>query len=228
MSQSTYLCLSDLQLPWENEKALAFCLYLKNHFKIPKENIYCVGDEVDGLHGSAYPKDPDATHTPNQELKEAREKIQEWAAVFPQMKIAISNHGLRWMKKASGAEIPSQLMRSYKEIIGAPDGWQWKYSWTENCKHPFLVKHGLDLSGKTPYRKSAELSPISTIFGHLHSSAGIAYVKTNEKNIWSMNVGCLIDPESFAFKYERDHTFKPCLGAGVVFDGGRIPMWYPL
>lgn len=223
-----YLCLPDTQLPFEAEHALKFCIYLKKHFKIPDENILHVGDECDMLHGGNYPKDPDGHYSPTSEIKAAKEKLRAWIKAFPAMRIAISNHGMRWAKKASLAEIPSQMIRAYQDILELPDTWKYQYQWLiKGSKKDFILKHGLDLSGKTPYRTAAEVGTISTVFGHLHSSAGICHVKTNEKNIWAMNVGCLIDVESYAFKYERDHRFKPTLGAGVILNGGTTPIWIP-
>jgi hypothetical protein len=62
-------------------------------------------------------------------------------------------------EKAAGAEIPSQVLRSYEEIFQMPAGWKWKDRWIFNVKHPFALDHGMDLGGKTPYRVAAELSP---------------------------------------------------------------------
>ncbi len=223
------LIISDLQMPYENAKALAFCTYLKRHFSVADDDVYNVGDEADELHGGNYPKDPDGDHTANSEIKATRAKFQEWAAVFPVMKLAVSNHGMRWAKKASLAEIPSQMIQAYQKVLNAPEGWRWQDSWTvKGTKQDFLVKHGLDCGGKTPYRNAAEIGALSVAFGHLHSTAGLCHVKTNDKNIWAMNVGCLIDPESYAFKYEKYNKFKPNLGCGVVLDGGRLPIWIPL
>lgn len=222
------LLVSDTQMPYENENALKFCAYLKRHYGIPDDNCMHVGDESDQFHGGQYPKGADYPHTPRQELAITKHKFQEWAAVFPKLKIAISNHGLRWVRKASGAEIPSQLLADYKKIMGAPEGWVWRDKWVVGFKHPFVVTHGMELSGKTPYRTAAEIGTMSHAFGHLHTSAGIAHVVTQDKNIWGMNTGCLIDPEAYAFQYGKYNRFKPTLGAGIVFSRGSFPMWIPL
>ena len=224
---SDFLVLPDLQIPYEAPKALDFCVYLKKHYKIPAENVIIIGDETDQLHGSLYPKDPETMLSPIGELGLAREKLKRWYSYFPKAMVCISNHGIRWVKKAAKAEIPSELMRTYKEIYQMPDAWVFQDRWIINTKYPFLAKHGMDCSGKTPYRGSAESSPISTVFGHLHSSPGICYVKTLEKEVWSMNVGCLIDVNADAVKYERSNRFKPVLGAGVICNQGKMPMFIP-
>lgn len=215
-------------MPFEAEHALRFCAYLKRHFKIPDENVLNVGDEADELHGGMYPKDPDGHHTPNSEIAAAREKFQEWAALFPLMKLAVSNHGLRWARKAAAAEIPSQMMRAYQEVLCAPPGWMWKDEWRfTDLKMPFRMIHGMGYSGMNGHRMAAIDAGMSTVIGHLHSHAGIAHVKTGSMKIWGMNTGCLIDVEAYAFKYGKESRFKPCLGAGIIIDSGRTPIWIP-
>ena len=174
-----WLVISDLQIPFEHEGALAFCHQLKQDFKIPQDNILCVGDEVDQYFGSLYRHDPDALHSPCTEIMETRDKIKQWSSKFPKVKFAVSNHGLRWAKKAFDAQIPSQMIKPYQEIIGAPKGWVWKYSWKIKAKYPFQMIHGTGYSGHTAHRLAAMDAGMSTVIGHLHSHAGISHVKTS-------------------------------------------------
>lgn len=222
-----YIVISDLQIPYEADHALQFCRYVKRHFKIKDENVYNVGDETDQFHGSDHPKDGDYDITPKEEIRLTKEKLREWYAEFPQMKLAISNHGLRWVRKASNAQIPVEIIRDYRDIIDAPKGWQWRDKWLVESKHPFLVLHGMGYSGQTAYRQIALDHGISVAHGHLHSGAGISYIKTDHQKIWGFNTGCLINPVKFAFKYGRWARFKPSLGIGVVTNGGTTPIWLP-
>ena len=225
------LFISDLQIPFEHEKSLKFCTHLKNHFKIPDENVLNVGDETDCYHGGAWPKNPDGTLSAHGELAASREKLKEWAKEFPLMKLAISNHGLRWVRKAMGAEIPSQLLRSYEQIFEMPEGWKWQYEWRFNdLKYPFRMIHGYEYSGKDGARNAAMDSKISTVIGHIHCHAGISHIKMlgMEQRIFGFNVGSLIDVDQYAFEYEKKNRVKPVLGAGVLFDEGKTPVWMPL
>jgi hypothetical protein len=223
-----YLIISDTQIPYENEKALYFVSYLKKHYGVPDDQCIHVGDEVDQMHGGQYPKSPDVNHTANSEIKAARLALKEWVAVFPKMMVCISNHGMRWARKASAAEIPSQMLRAYQDVLEIPESWQYKEKWIINTRMPFQAIHGMELSGKTPYRQAAELFSISTVFGHLHSSAGICHVNTLEKNVWSMNTGSLIDIDAIAFAYGKYNRFKATNGAGLVFNNGTTPVFIPL
>lgn len=221
---ANYLAIADLQIPFEAPSALNFISYVQRHFKIPLENMLCVGDEVDEIKGSMHAQDPDGLYTANQEIKISREKLREWHSRFPYMRICTSNHGQRWARKASAAEIPSQMIRAYQDVLEIPPGWRYADKWVIPEKHPFVMTHGLSWGGKTPYRLAAEVSAMSQLFGHLHSSAGFCRVKTNDKDIWGCNVGSLIDEEAYAFKYGRDHRFKANNGAAIIFNNGKDVM----
>lgn len=143
------------------------------------------------------------------------------------MLVCESNHGQRWARKAFDAEIPTIMMRKYQEVILAPTGWQWAKSWVIPTKKRFRTIHGIGYSGMNGHRTAAIDGGISTAIGHLHSNAGIAYIKTNELDIWGMNTGSLIDVEAYAFEYGKDSRFKPCLGISVVFNNGSTPVWFP-
>jgi hypothetical protein len=228
VADKPYLILSDAQLPFEHEKALKFCYYLKKHYNIPNENVLNVGDEIDANTLSTHPRDPDADFTAKGEIEIVKEKVKEWASIFPQMKLCTSNHGLRLIKKAVFAELPTQALKSYKEVYGIPEKWVYKDSWSINEKHPFIVQHGLGYSGQKGHRQAAIDNGKSTIIGHLHSYAAIDYIRTANNSFWAFNSGCLIDVSSYAFSYGRWNRAKPCVGAGVIFNKGSLPMWYPI
>ena len=230
-SKRPILIISDLQIPFENAKALDFCIYLKRHFNIPLENVLNVGDETDCYHGGNWPKNPDGTLSAHGELAIARDKLKQWGAAFPLMKIAISNHGLRWVRKAAAAEIPSQMLLAYEKIFEMPEGWKWQYEWRfKDLKYPFRLIHGMGYSGKDGARNAAMDSKMSTVIGHLHAHAGVSHVHNRgmDQRIFGFNVGSLIDKEAYAFEYEKQNRIEPCLGAGVIFNEGKTPVWMPL
>jgi hypothetical protein len=206
---------------------LEFCRYVKRHFKIPDANCICVGDETDQHFGGMYPKDPNVPLSASSELEQARDTLRKWYAAFPEMKLCISNHGTRWVRKATAAEIPSQLLRAYEEIIQSPPGWKWQKHWRFETKYPFLVEHGDDWGGQYPHRMAAIHNGVSTVMGHHHSIAGIEHIKTTGMRVWGFVTGCLVDVESFAFEYGKKYKFKPLLGIGVILDSGKMPIWVP-
>lgn len=222
------LFISDTQIPFEAPGALKFCRAVAREFKIPADCIYHVGDEVDQYFGGAWDKSPDALHTPSSELRESRERLRQWYAAFPNLKLAVSNHGTRWARKASMSGIPSQFMRDYRDILGAPKTWQWRDHWLIKMQRQrVFMFHGVGYSGATAYRQAAIDKGVNVVFGHLHSNAGIAHIVTDHGRRWGMNVGCLIDADAYAFAYSKGSKFKAWLGVGVVVDGGLTPLLIP-
>jgi hypothetical protein len=222
-----YLIISDLQIPFEAHQALPFCREVQKTLKIPAANVLCVGDETDGYHGGDWPKDPDAHLSAVDELREAKERLKDWYRAFPRMKLAVSNHMLRWSRKAFNAQIPSQILKPWADIIEAPATWIWKERWDIPTRHPFSIIHGMGYSGMNGHRQAALTLGRSVAIGHLHSHGGIAQVRTETQTLWGMNVGCLIDVDAFAFKYGKYSKDKPTLGVGAVVDDGRMPLWFP-
>ena len=228
VSDRPYLLISDTQAVYHHQRALEFCLYIQKHYKIPNDHVIHQGDELDLHNASMHPKNPESPHSATMEIKLAQEWVKEWASYFPKMMVCISNHGLRWVRKATHAEIPSQCLRSYKEIFKIPDSWVYKEEWVIPTKHKFRAIHGMGYSGIQGARMAAIDAGMSTSIGHLHSHASINFIRTAGLSIWSMNTGSLIDTESFAFSYGKYNRLKPCIGASVVLNDGSLPIWIPL
>lgn len=191
-------------------------------------NIICIGDEVDQYYASRFPKDPDAILSARGELKVARERLKEWYKAFPICRVAISNHGLRWLARAHECYIPSEILRPYKELLEAPSGWSWHEEIKIKDSRPWRAIHGMGYSGINGHRNAAIDGRTSTVIGHLHSHAGSCYINNDKHPIWAMNVGCLIDIDQFAFKYAKHSRFKAALSVGVVLDNGKMPLVVPM
>lgn len=224
-----YLVISDLQIPFEHQRSLAFCKYLKRHYKITDDCVYNVGDETDQYFGGLWKKNPEARHTPNSELDDCKKRLRQWYKAFPEMKLCISNHGTRYWRKALDAEIPSIMLRKYEEIIEAPTAWKWKKYWKIRAsKSPFMIEHGDDYGGQRAHIDATLHNGMSTIIGHHHTLAGTRQVKTANQQIWAAAAGSLIDFDAYAFDYARKSKLKPAIGAIVVLDGGLCPLWVPI
>lgn len=217
-----------MQIPYEHSKSLEFIKYIKRHYKVPDENMLNSGDECDEYWGSMYKKNPDASHTANQEIEECRDKLKKWYDAFPLMKLCTSNHGDRWKRKAIDAEIPSQLLRGYEEMIQAPKGWKWAKKWVIPTKRPFCMVHGDDWGSQTPHIQAAMHLGMSVVMGHHHTLAGVHFIRTEGFNIWGAVGGSLIDFESYAFDYAKNAKRKPCIGSFVIANHGAMPIWIPL
>jgi hypothetical protein len=225
-------------MPFEHPKALQFYTYVKRHYRIPDENVYCVGDETDQYYGGLWKKDPNALHTATQEITDTIERLKPWYDIFPKMKLATSNHGTRWMRKALEMDIPELLMRRYESVLGAPDSWLWKKQWLIKSKFPQLVEHGDRFGGRMPHLQAAEANGINTIIGHHHSIIGVEFSQTRRSiegfeseagypRVWGMATGCTIDFHKYAFNYAQSAKKVPVIGCGLSFDDGRIPLALP-
>lgn len=228
-NKNNFLIISDLHMPMQNHQAFRFIKNVIADFDIPRSNIYCVGDELDQYNFGRWPKDPDARHTAAQEIECARAAVKELAKICPEMKICESNHGSRIAARAMDAMLPSQVIKGIREIFQYPDGWQIEQRYIVMAnKAEFCVMHGTGYSGAMGHIKAMWHNGMSTAIGHIHSHAGINFVKTNIQELWAMNVGAGYDPESYGFKYGKDHAQKGTLGVGIVTDGGRLPIWAKL
>lgn len=228
MGSGWRLVISDLQIPFEDKRALDFCKYLKRHYNVADEDVYNVGDEVDQYWGGLWPKSIEAAHTALQEIKSAQEQLGPWYDAFPKMKLCESNHGSRWKRKATQAEIPSIMLREYKDVLGMPVAWRFAKSWIMEGKQPVLVEHGDDHGGGQPHIQCAMDNGMSCVIGHFHSLFGVEYIRTKGMNVFAAVSGSLIDEEQYAFEYAKRNRKKPQLGSVIVSPDGRMALPIPL
>lgn len=224
----SYLIIPDLQMPFHAVGALEFCERVRREFAIPKENVLFCGDEVDNFHGKGLDKkgDPDAAHTPRQELAAAVDELKRWYATYPTARLAVSNHGTRYERRAAEAEISSQWMRLYRDVIEAPPGWQWQDSWLIRAsKHPFMLEHGHE--GKAATEAKVLENGYSTVHGHFTKAQYIRVTNRHGRKLWGFCAAALIDFDTYAFKYAKKYPRRPDNGCGVILDGGRIPIHIP-
>lgn len=214
------LVIPDLHCPYQHPAALDFIADLSRRHK-PKE-IVCLGDEIDCYNFSTYRKNPDAPGRA-EEVRLAKAALQPWFKLFPRVKVCESNHAIRPYKRAEDVGLPGAFLRTLKEVLEAPEGWRWQFSWT--VEGVYFV-HGDGFSGKGAALNACEKFRRSTVIGHIHAHAGVFYSSSPFDTVWGMNAGCLIDPNSLACDYAKHIATRPCLGAGLILDG--VPLFVPL
>jgi len=210
------LIIGDYHAPFEHLDALEFLRAVNNYLRPGR--IICVGDEADVHSISEHPVDPDG-YSPGHELEAAIESLRKLAEIFPVMEIAHSNHTARPFKRAFKSGLPSRFLRSYRELLDAPEGWTWHQQIDAG---DFLVEHGESYGGAMGALNTAKANMKSTAIGHSHSHAGVLYFNT----IWGMNVGCLVDDKQYAFAYGKNFKQKPHIGVGYVERG--VPHYLPM
>jgi hypothetical protein len=213
---STILCVPDIHAPFEHPNALEFVAGMIDVYE--PDEIVCLGDEIDGYMFSQFDKDPDAMGATD-ELEMTIERLQDWYAIIPKMKICLGNHTLRYLKRATQAGLPKHLIRSVREIIHAPKGWQWADEWFIEDIRFF---HGEPYGGKTAARNMLADRKQNQVHGHLHSLAGVTYEMTPDGLKWVLSCGCLIDSDTYAFRYSKRNRVQDILGCGVIVEGTPI------
>lgn len=214
---SRILVVSDLHAPYSHPNTIPFLKSLIEKYKPTR--VISVGDEQDIHANSFHVPDPDLMSA-GDELKAARRFLGELYELIPEMDILSSNHGDLFYRKAKHHGIPLHVMKSYNDVLGVDEGWQWYNDLIvdlPNGKKVYFC-HGKSQNGL----KLSQNMGMSCVQGHYHNSFNIQYWSSPLELHWSMQVGCLVDDKSLAMAYNRLTVGRPILGCGVIIEG--VPM----
>jgi hypothetical protein len=220
-NDKTILVIPDMQIPFEHRDALKF-IQAVNDSLGGADVIVNVGDEVDQMALSRFDPDPDADGA-GPELKRAIKQLKPWYKAFPEMLVCESNHTARVYKAAYLAGIPEAYLRTIPEWLNAPEGWKWANAWIID---DIKFEHGDAQGGMHAAQNLAMRNRRSTVIGHHHSHGGFRFMSNDDETIFGMNVGCLIDMNSIAFRYAKHAAYKATLGCGVIING--VPYFIPM
>lgn len=218
---SRILVISDLHMPFEHPDTMAFLKAVKSKYS-PTCTIL-TGDEVDN-HGISYhDKDPDL-HSAGRELELALKHLKPLYKLFPEADILHSNHGNLLDRKALSHGIPSVMLKSNKEILNAPDGWQWHFEILLRLPTGFdcYFHHS---KGRNVLNNAQKMG-CSFVQGHHHESFEIGYYSTPTGLHFGMTVGCLVDQKLAAFAFSKNNIKRFIIGVGVIIEG--IPRLIPM
>jgi len=215
------LVFGDMHIPYHKEGSIEFLKAINKKYKPTK--IICTGDELDNHAMSFHDTDPDALGA-GDELEVAIEYMKQLYDIFPNMDLVDSNHGSMVFRKAKFGGIPLKYIRSMKEIIGAPEGWNWHkdYTYTMSNGQDLFVVHGL----KKNSRMLAEQYGCCVVQGHYHEDSSINYSSSPRQLIWGCSAGCLIDDKSLAMEYNKTNLKRPILSCVLITNG--IPQIIPM
>ena len=214
------LAISDMQAPYHHPDAIRFLRELKKKWNPTR--VVCIGDSMDQHQLGRFTPDPNAP-SPSDEYEQGMVFMREIYKLFPKALEVESNHNTRYLKQAHNGRIPDQYLKSYREIMQYPKGWDIKpYVEIDDV----IYEHGERSSGGAVNRSIALANGQSTVYGHHHSAAGVVCIANRKRMIWAMNVGCLIDHKSYGLAYAKTSRFMQTLGAGIVDKG--VPYFEPL
>ncbi len=214
------LILPDIHAPYHWGGTLALCRTLKKRLK--PDRVVCIGDLADQHGWSQYEREPDSLGQGTEDLATLA-FCRELYSIFPRVLACVGNHDCRLAKRAARAGLPSRLHLTISDMYQSPAGWEWA---DRHVIDSVVYQHGEGFSGAQAALKAAVANRQSTVIGHVHSAAGVAYASNGVNRIFGMSVGCLIDVEAPAFRYGRTTAAKPVLGYGVVIDG--VPHFEPV
>ena len=215
------LVVGDPHEPFSHRKYLNFTRQVYDEFGCNR--VVFIGDVGDN-HAMSYHEHNPNGMSPGAELKKLKEHLKDWSDVYPNALVCIGNHDEIIYRKAVTHGLPEGVFKGFNEIYGTPETWKWALSWEIDG---VLYQHGTGTSGENAHKQRALKNRQSTVIGHIHSHAGVAYMASNKDLIFGMNVGCGIDIKSYAMLYGKDFTSRPTLGCGVVLSRTQafvIPM----
>lgn len=207
------LIISDQHAPFHHPDTLDFLRDTYHKYKCTK--VVNIGDEMDFHAISRHMKEADAMGAED-EFKEGMKFMRSLYKLFPNVSVCTSNHTARPYRRAKEVGLPERFLKSYKQFMEAPDGWEWRDSFLIDQVH---YSHGEETSGKDGAINLAMAKRTSCAIGHLHSWAGAKYHANEYDIIFGLNSGCLIDVNAYAFRYGRPFKHKPTVGCGVVIEG---------
>lgn len=211
MDSSRILVISDTHYPYNHPDIVAFLKFLKKELR-PTRIIH-IGDEVDYHAISFHESDPDLM-SPGDELKASIARLKPIYELFPEMDLIESNHGSLVYRKGRFHGLPRTVFKTYREILEAPVGWKWHMDLTLTLpnKQKVYFCHG---KSKNALKLSQSMG-MSTVNGHFHEDFSIQYWGNPLALHWAMVVGCLIDPKSLAYAYNKSNLKRPVIGLGFI------------
>lgn len=219
------LFISDMHIPYHHKGLLPFLEGLKKRYDPTR--VICLGDELDKHAMSFHDHDPDL-FSAGHELEAALPVIKEVEKLFPEMDLIDSNHGSMVYRKAKHHGIPRRYIKPYNEVLGVGDGWVWHMDLVLDMSEfdvpDVYVHHGKSNNGL----KLSQSMGMSSVQGHFHESMNVQYWANPNGLYYSMQCGCLIDDESYAFSYNNVNLKRPLIGTGLILEGTPVLEVMPL
>ena len=187
--------------------------------------IIGLGDELDHHAMSFHDSDPDL-FSAGDELKFALKYTKQLEEMFPEMTLLDSNHGSMVFRKSKHHGIPRHYLKSYNEVLGVSDKWQWVNDLVLDLPDGQKVycHHGKSADAI----KTSQAMSMSHVCGHFHEKFGIQYWANPNGLFFAINSGCLIDDSNYAFAYNNTNLKRPLIGTSLIIDGVPILEAMPL
>jgi len=216
------LVIGDTHLPWIDWRAATALARFCSEYQ--PDIIVQVGDFIDAQAWSKHPKHTDSL-SPDHEWNLVEKASSRFHSLFPsdtRLYIIEGNHDRRHKMRALEASIPSQLVRPLSAMFPF-ENWIW---WVQ--QKPLTLDgvdyvHGDELAGNA--HTKASRCGRSIVQGHLHSDAGLKYIRSFHRMTFGLDVGCMMDLKSIAARYANKRLLRSWIGWATVTDG--VPQLFP-
>jgi metallophosphoesterase superfamily enzyme len=206
------LVIGDLHEPFTLSGYLPFCLKIKKKYNC--NVVVFLGDLVDNHYSSFHETNPDG-HSAAEELERARAHIKGWHAVFPNAIVCTGNHDKIPNGKAFNASVSSTWIKSVSEVLDTPS-WHYGERWLIDG---VLYCHGIGRKAHTRMKNDL----ISVVQGHYHTDSGIIFMDGAVQRLFSVQVGCGFDSDSYAAAYAKHFQYQ-AHNCAVILDNGKLPI----
>lgn len=200
------LVVPDLHIPFEHKNALLFCREQQEKWNCG--TVIFIGDIIDNHYHSFHDTDADGL-SGGMELEQAILKLKSWYEVFPEVTVILGNHDRLVFRRLYSSGISSRWIQPIEKILGVHN---WNFV-EEVFFNDVLYIHGEESGAEL--KASQEFT--SVVQGHRHTEAYIKLLQGREKQIFAMQVGTMIDFDTYAFNYAKRGK-KPILSCGIVID----------
>lgn len=204
--------IPDIHCPFTDIKYLKWLIEIFEKWNVTK--IVCLGDAIDSHTISSHIASPDAMGTIT-EYKKALNILEKYYKVFPYVKYCRGNHDVRLFKKAAVNGIPSEFMKSFRDLYNVPKTWDIA---DKHIINNVLYTHGESFSSRNAITSVTSITHKSTVLGHAHTQAGVFYTNSGFDELFCMYCGCLLNEKDYAFNYASNNKYKSVLGCGIVVD----------
>lgn len=214
------LAFGDIHFPYHRPEFFDFIRDIVHNYQ--PDEIICMGDEVDFYNVSRFDKDAEADSFKSEYIK-ALDCLRCLYKIVPNAYVCTSNHTMRVFKRANQSGILSSMMKDYRNLLEAPDGWVWGKAW--KCDG-VEYRHGEGPYGSVnPYKSAVMKRMHSVVMGHYHTSMGVHYHRKKDgEMIFGAVAGCfaLRPEESFAMSYGENSPNGIQNGCCIVVDGKQV------
>ena len=198
------LVIGDIHAPFELEGYFEFCK--ETYAKYNCNQVIFIGDLIDNHFSSYHSTDPNG-YSGGTELEYAINDLKKWYEAFPVADVLTGNHDRIIQRKLFDSAIPKEWIKSYNEVLGTPS-----WNWTERIVYDNVqYVHGEGGSARTKAKNDMQ----STVQGHIHTQAYTEWMVGRNFRIFSMQVGCGVDGDSYAAAYAKNFK-KQAIGCGVI------------